>query len=106
MGSYFFLLKRIQVLEGMKCSHTKPLCFNRKLDIYVETWKVFFSSGEVITAVMVQKAVSDLYLTGIAKCCLKVGKRTTLWQMIDRMMLCASIERKISLWLFLKSLDL
>lgn len=57
MGSYFFLLKHIEVLEREKCSHSKLLYFNRKGGIYVETWRVFLNSGEVITTVMVQKAV-------------------------------------------------
>lgn len=33
------------------------------------------NSGEVISTVTVQKAVSGLYLT--TNCCLKIGKRTT-----------------------------
>lgn len=43
-------------------------------------WKIgqpSSNSGEVISTVTVQKAVSGWYLSDITNCCLKIGKRTT-----------------------------
>lgn len=95
MSSYFFLLKEEERKRNVPVLSHYVSIGNGEL-----MWKLGQSSskpGEAISAVIVQKAVSGLCLAGFTNCFLKIGKKTTPQEMIQRGSCYTSFERSIDL---------